>query len=206
MFKRTVSALVVASLLSLSAGAGPAFAENQMGYQMLSASQATALPRAGGSIGINVGPAQEITDSGLSFRLLRVNSVKPGSPGAQAGFKAGDQIIAVDGRVFPGVPAFANYIAAQQPGRVVNVDFMPSNGGPENAQRAALTIGSSGTGVVPAPMAQPDPAPQTEGTLSTGSKVAIGAAAVALFGCYKLGCFSGLKKRMGTGLRQPAVR
>jgi hypothetical protein len=31
--------------------------------------------------------------------------------------------------------------------------------------------------------------------MSTGKKIAIGAAAIALFGCYKLGCFSRVQAR-----------
>ena len=138
----------------------------------------------------------------MTFRLLRVNSVKPGAAGAQAGFRKGDQIISVDGRVFPGVPAFADYVGSLAPGRQINVDFLPNGGGPQEAQRLTATLGGGASGTAPAvatapPEAAPD-APAAGGTLSTGTKVAIGAAAVALFGCYKLGCFNRFK-------RQPAA-
>ena len=110
--------------------------------------------------------------------------------------------------MFPGVPAFADYVGSVAPGRQINVDFMPAGGGPQDAQRLTATLGGPTAGgaapavatAPPAEAAQPaaDAQPQG-GTLSTGTKVAIGAAAVALFGCYKLGCFNRFK-------RQPATR
>ena len=200
--KRTVTALVLASFIGLQPGLAPAWADNQMGYRFLSASDADALPKAGGTLGLNVGPGSQITSGGMSFRLLRVNSVKAGAAGAQAGFRQGDQIISVDGRVFPGVPAFADYVGSLAPGRQINVDFLPAGGGPQEAQRLTATLGGGATGSAPAVATAPPEAaadaPAAGGTLSTGTKVAIGAAAVALFGCYKLGCFNRFK-------RQPAA-
>ena len=205
--KRTVTALVLASFLGLQPGIAPAWADNQMGYRLLPAPEATALPKAGGTLGLNVGPGEQITSGGMTFRLLRVNSVKPGAAGAQAGFRSGDQIISVDGRVFTGVPAFAGYVGSVAPGRQINVDYLPSGGGPQEAQRLTATLGGpTAGGAAPAvatapPSADPQPAADAQpqgGTLSTGTKVAIGAAAVALFGCYKLGCFNRFK-------RQPAA-
>ena len=204
--RRFVSALVLASFLCLQPGLAPAWADNAMNYRFLSAKEADALPKAGGTLGMNVGPGEQITSGGMSFRLLKVNSVKQGAAGAQAGFRPGDQIVSVDGRVFPGVPAFADYVGSVAPGRQINVDFLPAGGGPQEAQRLTATLGGpSGGGAAPAvatapPEAQPGAdAPAQGGTLSTGTKVAIGAAAVALFGCYKLGCFNRFK-------RQPAAR
>ncbi|MGI3900453.1 MAG: PDZ domain-containing protein [Janthinobacterium lividum] len=206
--KRTVTALVLASFIGLQPGLSSAWADNQMGYRFLAAADADALPKAGGTLGLNVGPGEQITSGGLTFRVLRVNSVKPGAAGAQAGFRKGDQIISVDGRVFPGVPAFADYVGSVAPGRQINVDFMPAGGGPKDAQRLTATLGGpTSGGAAPAvatapPAAAQQPAADAQpqgGTLSTGTKVAIGAAAVALFGCYKLGCFNRFK-------RQPATR
>ncbi len=203
--KRTVSALVLASFLGLQPGIAPAFAENAMNYRFLSAKDADGLPKAGGTLGLNVGPGEEITSGGMTFRLLRVNSVKPGAAGAQAGFRKGDQIVSVDGRVFPTVPAFAGYVGSVAPGGQIAVDFLPAGGGPQDAQRLTATLGGPAAGgAAPAvatapPAGQPGAdAPAGGGTLSTGTKVAIGAAAVALFGCYKLGCFNRFK-------RQPAA-
>ena len=202
--KRAVSALVLASFLGLQPGIAPASAANAMNYRFLSAQDAGALPKAGGTLGLNVGPGEEITSGGMTFRLLRVNSVKPGAAGAQAGFRKGDQIVSVDGRVFPGVPAFASYVGSIAPGRQIAVDFLPAGGGPQDAQRLTATLGGpSAGGAAPAvatapPAAQPATdadAPAQGGTLSTGTKVAIGAAAVALFGCYKLGCFNRFKRQ-----------
>ena len=201
--KRIVTALALASFLGLQPGMAPAWADNQMGYRLLPATEADALPKAGGSLGLNVGPGEQITSGGMTFRLLRVNSVKPGAAGAQAGFRKGDQIISVDGRVFPGVPAFADYVGSVAPGRQINVDYMPAGGGPQEAQRLTATLGGPAAGgaapaAATAPPAAAQPAADAQpsgGTLSTGTKVAIGAAAVALFGCYKLGCFNRFQRK-----------
>lgn len=207
VIKRFVSALVLASFLGMQPGLAPAWADNAMNYRFLSTKDADSLPKAGGTLGLNVGPGEQITSGGMTFRLLRVNSVKSGAAGAQAGFRQGDQIISVDGRVFSGVPAFADYVGSVAPGRQIAVDFLPAGGGPQEAQRLTATLGGpSGGGAAPAVASAPPAdlpgadAPAKEGgTLSTGSKVAIGAAAVALFGCYKLGCFNRFKRR------QPAM-
>jgi len=183
MANRT-AALVAATFLSLQCLPGPVRAENQMGYQLLSAEQAAGLPRSGGALGMDIGRAQQITDGGMTFDLLRVNGVKRGSSGAQAGFNVGDQIIAADGRVFASVTAFAGYVGSVQPGRQIAVDYIPANGGPQQAQRVGVTVGAVGR-AVPAQAEE-----QARTGMSTGSKVAIGVGAAALFGCYKLGCFN----------------
>ena len=155
-------------------------ADNQIGYHLLPPDQAASLPHNGGAFGMDVRRGEVITDAGMTFELLRVAGVRPRSAGAQAGFKPGDQIIAVDGTVFPSLQAFAAYVGSLPPGHQVTVDYLPANGGPQQAQRIGATIGS-GTGAAPAAHA---------GGLSTGEKLAIGAGAVALFGCYEMGCFS----------------
>ena len=169
---------VAAALVAAQIFPGTASAENKMGYQLLSPQAAASLPRNGGSLGVDIERAQQITDDGMTFDIIRVKSVRHGSPGAQAGFSAGDQIIAVDGRVFSDLKTFAAYVGSVQPGTAVNVDYIPANGGPAQAQRVAVTVGTrSGT-----------TAPSTG--MSTGTKVAIGVGAAALLGCYELGCFS----------------
>ncbi len=178
MVNRTLAALVAVSFLSL-----PAMADNQMGYQLLSADQAAGLPRSGGKLGLQVGRAQQITSGGMTFDLLRVNGVGANSAGAQAGLKVGDQIIAVDGKVFPSVATFAAYVGSLPPAQHISIDYMPTGGGPQQAQRVGVTLG----GVRSAPV--PQTSPQYQG-LSTGTKLAIGVGAAALFGCYKVGCFS----------------
>ena len=185
MMRRTLSALVAVSFLALQSLPSPAFADNQMGYQLLSADQAAGLPRNGGKLGLQVGRAQQITSGGLTFDVLGVIAVSPKSAGGQAGFKVGDQIIAVDGRVFPSVATFAAYIGSQPPARRISVDYMPSGAGPQEAQRIGVTLGGGTAMPMPAPQANAEP----QG-LSTGTKVAIGVGAAALFGCYKFGCFS----------------
>ena len=138
-----------------------------------------------------MGRAEQITSGGLTFELMKVNRVNSGSAGDRAGLRVGDQIIAVDGRVFPSVAAFAGYVGSKAAGDQVSMDTIPAGGGPQQAQRISMTL----TGGAQA-TAQANP-PVPEAGLSTGTKVAIGVGAAALFGCYKLGCFS--------RHRQPAV-
>ena len=183
MINRTVAAFVASTFLTVQCLPTSAFADNQMGYQLLTADQAGALPRNGGKLGMQVGRADQITSGGLTFDILRVKAVTPGSAGAKAGFTVGDQIIAVDGKVFPSVATFAAYVGSVPPTRQISVDYMPANGGPQQAQRVTVTLGA-GTAMIPE-----QSQPEAKG-LSTGEKVAIGVGAAALFGCYKLGCFS----------------
>ena len=75
MANRTLAAFVAASFLCLQGLPSPALADNQMGYQMLTVDQASALPRNGGKLGLNVGRAQQINSGGMTFELLRVNEV-----------------------------------------------------------------------------------------------------------------------------------
>ena len=154
-----------------------------MGYQMLSMQEAAALPHNHGALGLDVDRAQQITDGGMTFDIIRVKQVKRGSTGAQAGLRSGDEIIALDGHVFPTLVAFAAYIGSAQPGSQMMVDYMPAGSGPQKAQRVAVTVGQAGQ---PAPSG---PASTSSG-MSTGTKIAIGAGAVALLGCYEMGCFS----------------
>jgi hypothetical protein len=187
MAQRILTSFLMTSLL-VAGGAPPsAQAENAMGYQLLSTEQAIALPHNHGSLGMDVERSQQITDGAMTFDIIRIKQVGRGSPGAQAGFKVGDQIIAVDSRVFPTLASFAGYIGALSPGTLAAVDYIPVGGGPAQAQRVPVTIGAPGRS------AQPVPKPDAETTstgLSTGTKVAIGVGAVALLGCYELGCFS----------------
>ena len=138
MTNRTAAALLAVSFLGLQCAPGPVLAQNAMGYRLLSAQAAAQLPRAGGSLGMDVGPAQRINDSsGTSFELLRVNGMRQGSPAAQAGLNVGDQIIAVDGRVFPSVAAFAAYVGSVRPGQQIAVDYIPAGGGPHSRRSAS---------------------------------------------------------------------
>ncbi|MBV9826273.1 MAG: PDZ domain-containing protein [Alphaproteobacteria bacterium] len=157
-------------------------AENQMGYQLLSTEDARALTRNGGSLGMDIEAGQRITSDGMQFELIRVKQVRRGSAGAQAGFHADDQIIAVDSRVFPDLAAFASYIRSVRPGDRITVDYLPAGGGPQSAERAVVTLNGAGAMAGNRPE-QAGP----EGGMSTRTK--IGIAAVALFGCYELGCF-----------------
>ena len=183
MSKR-VAATIFTGCLSIQVLVSPTYAENQMGYTLLLASEASQLSRGGGVLGLDVGRAQQISDSGMTFELLKVNSVRRGSPGEAAGIKAGDEIIAVDGRVFPSVATFASYVGSKQPGDRISLDTMPNGGGPRDAQRITVVLGSNRQ------VARPQPSTPVASGLSTGTKVAIGVGAAALFGCYEFGCFS----------------
>jgi hypothetical protein len=183
MFNRTAAVIVAASLLIPPL---PARAANPMGYRLLSAQEAASLPRNQGALGLDVERAQQINDAGMTFDIIRVKQVKRQSAGAQAGLKTGDQIIALDGRVFPTLAAFAAYIGSASPGSQMMVDYMPLGAGPRDAQRITVTVGRAGQNA----MARDQPDPQQSAGMSTGTKIAIGAGAVALLGCYEMGCFS----------------
>ncbi len=192
-----LSGPALAALLLLQCLPFPTRADNPMGYRLLSAEQAAALPHSGGALGLEVARARQIADGGMVFEVMQVKAVRPGSAGDQAGLHVGDQIIAVDGRVFPSIAAFAAYVGATPPGRQVSVDFMPAGGGPQQAQRVSVTAGAAGRTSAPGGFEQARPA-----GLSTGTKVAIGAGAVALLGCYEAGCFS---RHKAQAMPQPAA-
>jgi membrane-associated protease RseP (regulator of RpoE activity) len=183
MITRKMAMIVAASLLVPPVAAQ---ADNPMSYRLLSQQEAAGLPHNRGALGMQVERAQQITDDGMTFDILRVKQVRPGSPGAQAGFKFGDQIIAVDGRVFASLASFAAYVGSVAPGTQASVDYIPAGGGPQQAQRIGVTVGAAGQTAVPNGQANGPPATG----MSTGTKVAIGVGAAALFGCYELGCFS----------------
>ena len=67
MFKHSVTVLVVTSLIGLPLSLSPAMADNPMGYKLLSADQASGLPRMGGALGMSVGPDKQITDDDTDF-------------------------------------------------------------------------------------------------------------------------------------------
>ncbi len=185
MINRTAAGLLATAFLGLQGL--PAMAQqtqNKMNYHLVTPQEAASLPSAGGALGMDLVSGQHIDDAGLSFELLRIKGVRVGTPGAQAGFHAGDQIIAADGRVFPTLQTFAAYVRSLPPGKLMAVDYIPAGGGPQQAQRLGVTVGNGGRAVQAA-----QASPEHEG-LSTGTKVAIGVGAVALFGCYEMGCFA----------------
>ena len=180
---RLCRALAAASTLSaalLPLLATPARADNPLGYQLLSAQDAAGLPHNHGALGLEIERARQITDDGMTFDILRVKQVHGGSAGAQAGLKVGDQLIAVDGKVFASLSAFAGYVGSIAPGTSASVDYIPANGGPTQAQRVSVVVG--------APRAPASA--QARPGLSTGTKVAIGVGAAALLGYYEMGGFS----------------
>lgn len=190
MRKHSLAIATVAILFGAPALTGAAYADNKMGYQLETPQQAAGLSRAGGTLGMRVGPEQEITSEGLSFELLKVENVGRSSPAAQAGLAVGDRIIAVNGHVFPDTSTFAAFVGAVPPGQQIEVDYIPSGGGPDKAQRVGVTVGEKGQAAAP----HQTPANNPQG-LSTGAKVAIGLGAAAVFGCYETNCFTRLKKK-----------
>lgn len=191
MKSRALAAFVAVSLLTL-----PAYADNAMGYRLMSAQDAAHLPNNQGALGLQVSRSQRMIDDGMVFDIIRITQVKSGSAGAHAGLKAGDNIIALDGKVFASLDAFSAYISASRPGSQITVDYIPQKAGPQQAQRVAVTVGKAG---------------QTASGMSTGTKIAIGAGAVALLGCYEMGCFSHSPKAVANpgpdqqpnGMQQP---
>ena len=165
-------------------------AENKMSYQLETPEQASTLSKAGGSLGMRVGPEHQITSEGLTFEILKVESVGPGSPAAQAGLKVGDQIIAVNRHVFPNTAVFATYVGSANPGQRIEIDYMPAGGGPQQAQRVGVMVGEAGRTVPTRPSA-----PASTG-LTTGDKVAIGVGAAAIFGCYEFNCYARIKNKI----------
>lgn len=136
-----LTAVLAAGLL-----APTAWADNPMGYQLLSDQDASTLPNNHGALGLDVARGQQISDSGMTFALMRIKALRSQSAGAAAGLRPGDQIIALNGRVFSSLNAFAAYIQSLQPGSRIMVDYMPAGGGADQAQRAAVTVGHAGQG------------------------------------------------------------
>ncbi len=182
-------AILAAVLVASQSLAWTASADNKMGYKLETAEQAAQLTRSGGSLGMKVGPEDDIASEGLSFQVLKVEGVVSDSPAAQAGLKVGDQIIAVNGHVFPNTKTFAEYVGSMKPGEQIDVDYMPEGGGPKDAKRVGVTIGEGGHASKPKQEAQ-----KSAGGLSTGEKVAIGLGAAAVIGCYEYNCYSKFKK------------
>jgi PDZ domain len=201
MVSRTMTAIAAVFMLGLWTPP-PAHAENQMGYRLLSVEEASRLPQNRGALGMDVELAQQITDDGMTFDIIRVKQVQPGSTGAEAGFRRGDQIIAVDGRVFPSIAVFADYVRSVPPGSRVSVDVIPAGGGPGAAERLSVVVGGAGRPAPNSPQRrQRDDEPVSAG-MSTRMKIGIGAA--ALLGCYELGCFSSRSNTSGSpGNQQP---
>jgi hypothetical protein len=189
MARRPLAALVAALLLAMSCAAPPpARADNPMGYRLMEPDEASRLPRAGGTLGMDVDRAQRVDEGGMTFDLMRVRQVRRGTPAARAGLDVGDTIIAVDGRVFPTIAAFASYIGSTPPGQQISIDYIPKGGGPQQAQRVAVAVG--GPGGKAAPVSGQQAEEQEKAGMSTGAKLAIAAAAAAVIGCYWKGCFS----------------
>lgn len=172
-FRRTMPVLAALACAAALAIAPAAHADNAMGYRLLTEAQARQLPHRHGSLGLEIEAAQRMNDGGMTFDLIRVTKVRANSPGAQAGFHPGDEIVAVDGQVFADLNAFAGYVGSIPPGQRMVVDAIPSGGGPQQAERINVTVGGAGQG---------------GGGLSTRAKIGLGIA--ALLGCYELGCFS----------------
>ena len=181
---RRVALLAAAGLLAAQA---PARADNAMGYRLVAPQEAATLPKRGGALGLDLQRAEIINEPGMSFELMRVSRVRSGSPGERAGLRAGDELISVNGRVFPSLAVFAAYVGSLPPGEPAVVDYIPAGGGPAQAQRVKLVPGA---------------APPAQHGMSTREKVAIGVGAAALFGCYEMGCFAHRQPPQPAPMRQ----
>ncbi len=191
MAPRPIIMLVAALALTAQClSATPAAADNPMGYRLLSAADAARLPHHHGALGMDIESAQEMTDAGMTFDLIRVKQVRPGSAGAQAGLNRGDEIIAVDGQVFPNLAAFAAYVGSKPPGSHIMIDYIPTGGGPGQAQRVSAAVGQAGSSTA----VSPGPQNGTSQPSGMSTRTWIGIAAAALLGCYALGCFSSKSK------------
>ncbi len=67
-----------------------------------------------------------------------VASVEEGGPAAAAGIKAGDQILAIDGKETPNASAVAEALASQTPGKRVSLSIRHPDGGTEDV---TVTLG-----------------------------------------------------------------
>ena len=180
-----MTGVALASMLTAQLVPAVAYAENPMGYRVLSVEQAARLPNKSGALGLDIAPAQQISDSGMTFALMQVKRVQAGSTAAQASLQRGDQIIAMNGRVFPSATAFAAYVRSMAPGSRINIDYIPAGGSPRNAERVAVVIGKPGSH---GPQEQHAQAQEKSSGMSTRTKIGFWAA--ALLGCYYFGCFS----------------
>ncbi len=170
-------ALATASSLALcTVVVTDARADNAMHYHLVTAQEAAGLPHNGGALGLELQGAEMIHEPGMNFEIMRISRVHPGSAGAHASFHQGDELISVNGQVFPSLAVFASYVGSMSPGRPISVDYIPAGGGPAQAQRVQVVPGQGGAA--------------SKAGMSTREKVAIGVGAAALFGCYEMGCFS----------------
>ena len=142
MIRRAIIALAVTVALSLPA-IGSAEADNAMGYRLVTQRDAAALPHRGASLGLDVAAGRHISGNAMSFELIRISRVRPGSPGAAAGLRAGDQIIAVDGRLFDSLATFARFVGSFRAGIRLSVDYIPAGGDVASAQRITIAAGSA---------------------------------------------------------------
>ena len=96
-----------------------------MGYRLLSEQEAATLPHYHGALGLDVSRAQQIVDAEVTFDIMAITGVTAGSPADKAGLHRGDQIIAVNSRVFSSLRSFAAYVGSMEEGNVASIDYMP---------------------------------------------------------------------------------
>jgi hypothetical protein len=202
-FRRSMTGVALASMLAVQLVPAAAYAENPMGYRVLPVEQAARLPDNHGALGLDIAPTQQISDSGMTFTLMQVRRVQAGSAGAEAGFRQGDEILAVNGRVFPNAAAFAAYVRSMAPGSRITIDYIPAGGGPRDAERVAVTVGRPGHAGYSEMRTHETQAQEDSGGQGTShgmsTRTKIGLAAAALLGCYYFGCFSGRGGSAGSG-------
>ena len=174
--KRALAFGLTTALLVSSAATLPARAENAMGYRLLSEQEAATLPHNHGALGLDVSRAQQIVDAEVTFDIMAVTGVTAGSPAGKAGLHRGDQIIAVNSRVFSSLRSFAAYVGSMEEGNVASIDYMPAGSGPARAHSSATPRPLGGRRLI-----------------HRGYRHRCGRS--RLFGCYELGCFSHHQKQ-----------
>lgn len=120
---RRMTAVALASMLAAQMVPLAAYGKNPMGYRQLSIEEAGQLPNRHGALGLDIALVQRISEAGMTFALLQVKRVQAGSAGGHAGLHRGDQIVAVNGRVFPRVTAFAAYVRSMASGSHIDIDY-----------------------------------------------------------------------------------
>lgn len=63
-------------------------------------------------------------DYGFDGKGCRLEGVGPGSPAEQAGLKAGDVVVAIDGQDLPEVNAYSRALFSKKPGDVIEVTYL----------------------------------------------------------------------------------
>ncbi len=75
-----------------------------------------------GWLGVSIDDGRSIEMQGQTGTAVRLSSVNEGAPAGAAGLRAGDQLVAIDGRVARGSDALIDDIGSRSPGTRVSLD------------------------------------------------------------------------------------